>query len=59
VQVESVAATVAAATAAGGKVLLPHDQAVLNGNIAVIGDPRGGVIGIIHWTSPDATEAQP
>jgi predicted enzyme related to lactoylglutathione lyase len=58
VQVESVAATVAAAESAGGKVLLPPDQAVLNGNIAVIGDSQGGVIGIIHWTSPDATEAQ-
>jgi predicted enzyme related to lactoylglutathione lyase len=59
VQVESVAATVAAATAAGGKILLPPDEAVLDGNLAVIGDPLGGVIGIIHWTSPDATEAQP
>jgi predicted enzyme related to lactoylglutathione lyase len=59
VQVEDVAATLAAATAAGGKVLLAPDPALLDGNLAVIGDPFGGVIGVIHWTQTSATEEQP
>lgn len=59
VQVENVAATTAAAVAAGGKLLLPPDPAVLDGNLAVIGDPLGGVIGIIHWTPVDAVEDEP
>ena len=59
VQVDDVAATLASATAAGGKVLLEPDQALLDGNVAVIGDPLGGVIGIIHWNRAGATEDQP
>jgi len=59
VQVEDVAATVAAAQAAGGKLLLAPDPAVLEGNIAVIGDPLGGVIGVIHWKPETTAEAQP
>lgn len=50
VQVEDVAATVAAAQAAGGRLLRAPDPAVLGGNVAVVSDPLGGVIGIIHWT---------
>jgi len=59
VQVQDVAATVAAAAAAGGKVLVAPDPAVLDGNVAVIGDPMGGVIGVIHWTPEDGQEANP
>jgi len=59
VQVEDVASTLAAATAAGGKLLLAPDPALLGGNVAVIGDPLGGVIGVIHWTPAAATEEQP
>lgn len=59
VQVEDVAATVAAARSAGGKVLVAPDPAVLDGNVAVIGDPLGGVIGIIHWKPAGDEEAQP
>jgi len=60
VQVESVAATIAAAEAAGGKVLLPPDPQVLDGNVAVVSDPLGGVIGIIHWAATaDGSEDQP
>lgn len=59
VQVEDVAATAAAAEAAGGKLLLPPDPAVLGGNLAVIGDPLGGVIGIIHWAPEGAAETRP
>jgi predicted enzyme related to lactoylglutathione lyase len=59
VQVEDVAATVAAAQSAGGKVLMAPDDAVLDGNVAVIGDPLGGVIGVIHWEPEDGQEATP
>ncbi len=59
VQVEDVAATVAAAQSAGGKVLMAPDPAVLDGNVAVIGDPLGGVIGVIHWTPEGAEESTP
>jgi uncharacterized protein len=58
VEVQDVAATIAAASAAGGKVLLAPDPDVLDGNVAVIGDPLGGVTGIIHWTV-DAGGGQP
>lgn len=56
VQVDSVPDTIAAARSAGGKVLLAPDPQVLDGNVAVIGDPGGGVIGIIHWSSEAVEE---
>jgi len=59
VQVEDVAATVVAAQTAGGKLLLAPDPSVLDGNVAVIGDPLGGVIGVIHWKPEAAPEARP
>jgi predicted enzyme related to lactoylglutathione lyase len=59
VQVDDVTATIAAATAAGGRVLLAPDPALIDGNVAVIGDPLGGVIGVIHWAAADAAEGQP
>lgn len=59
VQVEDVAATIAAAQAAGGKLLLAPDPAVLDGNVAVIGDPLGGVIGVIHWKPEQNAQVQP
>lgn len=59
VQVEDVAATVAAAQAAGGKLLMPPDPAVLDGNVAVIADPLGAVTGVIHWSVEGETEARP
>jgi len=59
VQVEDVAATLARVRAAGGKVLREPDAAVLAGGVAVIGDPQGGVLGIIHWPSTAGGETQP
>lgn len=59
VQVDDVAETIAAAVAAGGKVLLPPDATVLEGNLAVLSDPLGGVIGVIHWTPAATGEDQP
>jgi uncharacterized protein len=57
VQVDDVAATLQRARAAGGKVLREPSAAELEGRLAVIADPQGGVIGIIHW--PLQPEAQP
>jgi predicted enzyme related to lactoylglutathione lyase len=51
VQVESVPDTLEAARAAGGKVLLQPDPQLLDGNVAVLEDPLGGVIGVIHWAA--------
>jgi hypothetical protein len=34
-------------------------MAVLGGGVAVIGDPQGGVLGIIHWPAPAAGGDQP
>ena len=47
--VEDVPATLARAVKAGGKVLLAPRSDLLAGNIAVIADPGGGVIGIVNW----------
>jgi predicted enzyme related to lactoylglutathione lyase len=47
VLVEDVAATLARARNAGGKVLLEPRATLLGGNLAVIADPLGGAIGIV------------
>jgi predicted enzyme related to lactoylglutathione lyase len=57
VQVDDVAATLARARQAGGKVLREPSAAELEGQLAVIADPQGGVIGVIHW--PSEHGAQP
>jgi hypothetical protein len=49
VLVEDVAGTLQKATAAGGRVLLQPRADLLDGNLAVIADPRGGVFGVVHW----------
>lgn len=55
VQVDDVASAVQRATAAGGKVLLAPSARHLDGNLAVIQDPQGGVIGIVKWSNQSAT----
>jgi predicted enzyme related to lactoylglutathione lyase len=59
VQVEDVAATVATVKRAGGKVLREPSPDVLQSRVAVIADPQGGVLGIIHWPVAVAAEKQP
>lgn len=49
VLVSDVPATLAKATAAGGSVLVQPDPGLLDGKLAVIGDPLGAVIGIVDW----------
>jgi predicted enzyme related to lactoylglutathione lyase len=59
VQVEDVAATLERARASGGKVLVEPDPAVLDSRVAVIADPMGGVIGVIHWPVSGEEESPP
>jgi len=33
----------------GGRVVMAPRPDLLDGNVAVIADPRGGVIGIVNW----------
>lgn len=49
VLVDDVQAALGKVTAAGGSVLIPPREDVLDGNLAVIADPRGGVLGIVAW----------
>jgi hypothetical protein len=56
--VDDVAATLAKARAAGGRVLVDPRTELLDGNLAVIADPRGGVVGVVNWTeAPEAGTA--
>ena len=58
VQVDDVAASVARAVELGGEVLLGPDPAVLAGNLAIVSDPIGAPIALIHWTYDDPEAAQ-
>jgi predicted enzyme related to lactoylglutathione lyase len=56
--VEDVAGTLQKVRAAGGQVLVEPRTELLDGNLAVIADPRGGVLGIVNWLhTPDAGSA--
>ena len=46
--VEDVAGTVERAVRAGGKVVVAPNPNRLNGNLAVIADPNGGVVGVVN-----------
>ena len=50
VQVDDVPAALQRVTSAGGKILTTPNRDLLNGNLAVVSDPNGGVIGIVKWT---------
>jgi uncharacterized protein len=52
--VDDVAATLARVRSAGGKVVVAPRADLLNGNLAVIADPQGGVIGIVDWVADAA-----
>ncbi len=54
VVVDDVPATLVRVTQAGGRVLLPPNPGVLNGQLAVFADPAGAVLGIVKWTGPAA-----
>ena len=48
VQVDDVAATIRKTVALGGTVLLAPRPDLLNGQVAVIADPHGGVLGVVN-----------
>jgi uncharacterized protein len=50
--VDDVPAALARVRTAGGKVLMEPRPDLLDGNVAVISDPDGGVIGIVNWVAP-------
>jgi len=47
--VDNVPATIERAKGAGGKVLIAPRFEYLNGKVAVLADPQGGVFGIVDW----------
>jgi hypothetical protein len=47
--VADVSGTLEKARAAGGRVLVEPRAELLDGQLAVIADPRGGVLGIVNW----------
>lgn len=51
--VEDVAGTVKKAVENGGKAIVEPQASLLDGNLAVIADPQGAVIGLINWTQKD------
>jgi predicted enzyme related to lactoylglutathione lyase len=57
--VDDIAGTLNKVRAAGGKVLVEPRADLLESNLAVIADPRGGVLGIVNWIySDDAGSAK-
>ncbi len=49
VRVENVEATLEKVVAGGGFAIIPPDERLLDGNVAVFVDPNGGVTGIVKW----------
>ena len=50
VLVDDVPGTLNRARGAGGKVIVAPRADLLDGNVAVIADPDGGVIGVVNWS---------
>ena len=58
--VDDVAATLNDVRSAGGHVVIEPRADLLDGNLAVISDPNGGVVGIVNWVERvDAKRAMP
>jgi len=49
IRVDDVAATLEKVVEGGGFAIVPPDERLLEGNLAVFVDPNGGVTGIIKW----------
>jgi len=56
VRVEDVARSVDKAVELGGKVLLAPSPDMLDGGLAIIADPEGTPVGLLHWTYAEAVE---
>ncbi len=48
--VDDVPGTLARVAKAGGRVIVAPRAELLGGNLAIVADPLGGVIGIVNWT---------
>lgn len=57
--VDDIPAALAAVAAAGGTVLLQPRADLLDGKVAIIQDPRGGVVGIVDWPDRSGPGAPP
>jgi predicted enzyme related to lactoylglutathione lyase len=47
--VADIPATLARVVSSGGRIVMAPRPNVLAGNVAIIGDPNGGVVGIVNW----------
>ena len=54
VLVDDVRGAVDRARKAGGRILVEPQAGLLDGNLAVISDPGGGVLGIVNWVSNES-----
>lgn len=50
--VDDVPGTVRRALQAGGRVVVMPRADLLHGNVAIIADPQGGVVGVVNWDAP-------
>ena len=56
VRVDDVAATLKKVTDAGGFIMVPPAEDLLDGNLAIFADPQGGILGIVKWDEPDTNK---
>ncbi len=56
VLVQDVPATLRRAQQAGGRLVVAPRPELLDGNVAVIADPSGGLIGVVNWVYPAGAE---
>jgi len=54
IKVEDVAATLKKVVEAGGYIMVPPAEDLLDGNLAIFSDPQGGVLGVVKWDEPAA-----
>jgi predicted enzyme related to lactoylglutathione lyase len=57
VRVDDVGATLERARRAGGEVLYEADQEDLAGQLTVVADPFGGIVGLMRWAFEEAAPA--
>ncbi len=57
VRVDDVRGTLEKVVANGGKVMLEPDPQILDGDLAVIADPVGTLLGVMRWEYPPQQEA--
>lgn len=52
VRVGDIKETLDKVATAGGYVMVPPDEDLLDGNLAIFADPQGGILGIVKWDTP-------